>query len=422
MVKLASTLSRLHPVKVLVIGDLMLDLYTIGKVRRISPEAPVGIVHVLKEEQKPGGAGNVMLNLASLGAQVVAIGRVGPDNAGESLLKVLKCESINTSYIFAQEGYRTPVKNRIIADNQQIVRVDHEEITALPELLEQKIIEALPASMKGIHVIAISDYGKGFLTPTLLSAIISCARKEGIRVIVDPKGHDFTKYHGAHLIKPNLSEAYGAAGLPHGASIDFAANKILQVTASEAVMITRSEEGISLFKKCGERTDFPVHAREIKDVTGAGDTVLAMLVYAVANNLSSVESVQLCNVAAGIAIEQLGCARVTLVDLAQRLLEMNSNNKVFDEDHLYALQKVLEVRPFQILTLSEEQASTSDLYRKIRDTASNGQGALLVYIANPTPTPSFIEMLAAFKEVDFILLHEKSLKDLCKSVSPTVYA
>lgn len=417
MVKLASILSRLNPTKVMVIGDLLVDTYTIGKARRISPEAPVAVVTVQHEESRPGGSGNVVLNLLSLGSQVVVIGRIGKDWAGDYLCEAFRQEGVDTTSIFVQENYRTPVKNRIIAENQQIVRVDHEQTNPLPENLEQAIIESIPLLMKDIKVVAISDYGKGFLTSTLLNAIISHAREKGILVISDPKGHDFAKYSGSTLIKPNLSEAYAAANLPPQTSIDLVAKKILQLAQSDFLMITRSEAGISLFNAAGERSDFPVEPRQVKDVTGAGDTVLAMLTYALANQLTYTEAVQLCNVAAGIAIERLGCARVNLSDLAHRLLEMDINNKVFDEEHLFAIQEVLKTRPFNLLGLTKIDHLTPQLYQVIKRLAKPNEN-LLIYILDPEINDIFIEILSSLKEVDFILLDQKSVGELCRKASP----
>lgn len=417
MVKLASTLSRLKPVKVMVIGDMMLDSYTIGKVRRISPEAPVAVVHVQKEEQLPGGSGNVILNLVSLGAEVVAIGRIGRDWGGECLREVFEKEGIATHSLMIQEGYKTPVKNRVIADNQQVVRVDHEHITPLPEQLEQTMIDSLPELMQGVKVVAISDYGKGFLTPTLLSAVISYAKKQDIVVIADPKGHDFTKYRGATIIKPNLSEAYTAANLPTHTPLEAVAQRILQITDAEMLMITRSEAGISLFSAFDERFDFPVQIKQVTDVTGAGDTVLAMLTCALANDLSYSEAVQLCNVAASIAIERVGCARVSLSDLAHRLLEHDGRNKFFDEEHLFVLQEVLKKEPFTLLAISHVDHLTQSLFKSIKILAQN-QGNLLIYLVDNEVDESFIEMLASLHGVDFILIHEESLRLLCENSYP----
>lgn len=323
MVKLDQALKRLSSANVLVIGDLLLDVYTIGKARRISPEAPVAIIHVEKEEHRAGGAGNVVLSLLSLGAKVVAIGRVGNDLAGDRLVDSLRKEGVKTDAIIRQEGYITPVKNRVIAQSQQIVRVDYEQAIPLPEDNEKEIIDRLPSLMTNIQIVAISDYGKNFLSRTLLAAVIACAKAKGIPIIADPKGADFTKYSGVTLIKPNLSEAFAAARLTEHAPLEHVAKNIFESTESQYLMVTRSEAGISLFHSNGVREDFPVRAREVKDVTGAGDTVLAMLTYAVANGLNYGEAVQLCNVAAGLAIQHVGCARVTLAEIAHSIAQDN---------------------------------------------------------------------------------------------------
>ncbi len=417
MVKLASAFSRLESVKVMVIGDLLLDTYTIGKAKRISPEAPVAIVHVQQEEHCLGGSGNVVLNLVSLGTDTIVIGRVGKDWAGQYLCQALKEEGVNTQLVVTQENYKTPVKNRIIAENQQIVRIDHEHITPLPERLEHMIIESLPVLMHDVKIIAISDYGKGFLTSTLLSAIIGQAKELGIPVIADPKGHDFSKYQGATVIKPNLSEAYAAVNLAPLIPLETVAKKILALTQAEVLMVTRSEEGISIFDTKGERQDFPVHVKQIRDVTGAGDTVLAMLACALANRLSYAEAAQLCNIAAGIAIERIGCARITLSDLAHRLLERDISNKVFDEEHLFALQEVLKQRHFIVLALSNLEEFNQHLFQTIKQLAQY-EANLLIYIIDREPNEIFIEILASLKEVNFILLHPESLQRICEKVSP----
>ena len=419
MVKLASAFSRLNSVKVLVVGDLLMDTYTVGKARRISPEAPVAIVHVQQEDHRPGGSGNVILNLVSLGAEVVALGRIGADWMGDTLYQALKQEKVDVRFIFKQEHYRTPVKNRIISDSQQLVRIDYETIVPLSEDLEQQMIDALPTLLQDIKVLAISDYGKGFLTPTLLTALISQARQRGILIITDPKGHDFVKYRGTSVIKPNLSEAYVAANLPHHAPLEKVAHHLLQLTEADVVMITRSEAGISLFHQTGERQDFPVHIREVKDVTGAGDTVLAMLTYALGNELLYAEAAQLCNVAAGIAIEHVGCMRVTLSDLAHCLLESNILYKVFDPEHLFALQQVLMKHSFTIVAVSQEEGLTASLFKAIKEVRQKEVGKLLLFVAEAEPNETFVEILASLKEVDFILVQSKSFKILCERLSPS---
>lgn len=417
MVKLSGPFSRLGRRKILVVGDLMLDSYTIGKARRISPEAPVAVVQVQQEEMRPGGAGNAMLNIISLGCDVVAVGRIGKDTAGCILKDALIQEGIDVRGIFTQEGFLTPVKNRIIAEGQQIVRIDHEKILPLPEMLEQQVIEMLPALFEGVQIAAISDYGKGFLSRTLLASLIDCAKQKGISVIADPKGIDFTKYAGTTILKPNLGEAYAAANLPTDAPLELAAAKVLDISQADTLMITRSESGISLFHQNGNREDFPVHAREVKDVTGAGDTVLAMLATSLANELDLDQAVKLSNIAAGIAIEHFGCARVTLSDLARRLLEYDVVNKVFDEEHIFALRQALKDKPFTMLGISGAEALTAKLYGAIQVLSQKGK-RLLVFVKDVNPDKDFINLLASICDIDFIIVNAASLKSLCQEMEP----
>lgn len=396
----------------------MLDSYTFGKARRISPEAPVAVVHVQAEERHPGGSGNVILNLLSLGAHVIAVGRVGADWAGELLFNALKKEGVDVRMVVTQKGYCTPLKSRIIADNQQIVRVDHEELAPLSQALEQHMIDRLDDLMNGIQVVAISDYGKGGVTPTLIAAIIQRAKRLGIPVVTDPKGHDFRKYSGTTVIKPNLSEAYAAAKLPVTASLQDVAAILLLESQAELLMVTRSEAGISLFHRDGTRFDFPVHVREVKDVTGAGDTVLAMLAHAMANHMSYDEAAHLCNVAAGIAIEHIGCARVSLSDLALRLFQDNINNKIFDQDHVFVLEEILKKTSYSVLVLAHFDALTSMLFQSIKKIVVEEGKHLLVYLNESESSQTCREILSSLQEVSYIVTHFASLNALCESVPP----
>ncbi len=419
MSKLTRLLSRFQPVKVLVIGDFMLDTYTMGKVSRISPEAPVPVLHVQKEESLPGGAGNVVLNLLSLGATVTAVGRIGADSSGHRLSKFLIESGCQTSGIAIQERYHTPIKNRLIADSQQVLRVDFENASPIPSDLESQILEEFPANIAGAQIVAISDYGKGLLSPRLLSGVIEIARQNGIIVIVDPKGNDFSKYAGAHIIKPNLAEAYAAAKLSLDMPLDLVAEKVLARGEFEQLIITRSEAGISLFNLKEGRCDFPVRSREVKDVTGAGDTVLATLSAALANGLDLKSALQLSNVAAGIAIERIGCVRVTLADLASRLLIADVENKVFDEEHLFALQQVLQGKRYCVLGIEGAHGISSALYRAIRAiTDSDPERQCIIYIRDQEHDAEFIALLASLSEVDFIVLQSESLRHLCDVIHP----
>ena len=419
MVRLTGTISRLETRKILVVGDLMLDTYTIGKARRISPEAPVAVIEVQREENRPGGAGNVVLNLRSLGAEVSLLGRLGNDSTADILRQALIGENVDVIGLFIQNDFATPMKNRVIADNQQIVRVDYEKVTPLSELLEQEIVESLPSLMDGIDAIAISDYGKGFLTKTLLSAIYELAKSKNIPVITDPKGIDFTKYQGTTVIKPNLSEAYAAAGLLHDANLDLAAERILKLANAQTLMITRSEAGISIFHRDEGRHDFPVRSKEIKDVTGAGDTVLAMLTFAIANELSISEAAQLSNIAAGIAIEHFGCARISLSDVARRLLEYDASNKVFEKEHLFALQEALKQKDYILLSLSGSKGMTSSVFTAIHHLARDEKRDLVIFLRDAHSESDFVCLLASIQDVKFIIIHSDNLANLCQKVPPS---
>ncbi len=313
---------NLNPKKILVAGDFMLDVYTIGDVQRISPEAPVPVLRVSDESRRAGGAGNAILNLVSLGMEVVALGRVGVDEGGDHFVQALADEGVDVSSVMRDPSFQTPIKNRMIAAGQQLVRIDYETPSTLSSTLENEISAALPTLLKGVDMVAISDYAKGFLSPPLLCTLIEQARSYQIPVVVDPKGRDFTRYRGSTLIKPNLSEALTAAGLGFEATLDEVAHHILQEVGIETLMVTRSQEGISLFN--GEtRQDFPAQVHDLKDVTGAGDTVLAVVTAALANHMTLAEAAELANIAAGIAIERIGCARVSKSDLYTRSSVLN---------------------------------------------------------------------------------------------------
>lgn len=415
MVKLAGTFGQFRPFRALVLGDFMLDTYTTGRVKRISPEAPVPVMEVIRQESRPGGAGNVVLNLATLGAEVFALGRIGSDAEGQTLKERLLCA--DTGALLVEPNYKTPVKNRLMADSQQLLRVDLETITPLDPALEEEAIGQIEKLIPQVQVVAISDYGKGFLTKRLIAATIEFGRKHKVPVIVDPKGSDFSKYRGATVLKPNLSEAYAAAKMPPNALLDQVAAQLLETAAVDYLLITRSEAGISLFDAAGSRTDFPVRSKEVKDVTGAGDTVLAMICLGMANRLDLAVSAQIANIAAGISIERLGCIQVDLSEVARRLLEVDSDSKIFDENHIYALQQVLKGRRYILLVLDKGQEMTNALFRALRVFSKRDQ-ELLVYVRDSHPKDEFVHLLSSLQEVDYIILQTESLKNLCEAIHP----
>jgi len=410
--------NHFHSAKVLILGDFMLDVYTIGKVHRISPEAPVSVLHVEEENQRPGGAGNAILNLVSLGMEVVAVGRVGNDSSGQTLLQALANENIDTRGIVVDPHFSTPVKNRLIAENQQMVRVDYEKITPLSKEMEEKIIERLPLLLEDVNVIAISDYAKGFVTPRLLEHLFIEASARKIPTIVDPKGSNFSKYRGATLIKPNQSEAYAAAGLPLGTPLEQVAAQIFNHTEVEFLVITRSKDGISLFDRSLNHINFPVNIKEVKDVTGAGDTVLSMLTASMACGLDLHMAIQLANISAGIAIERFGCARVSLKDVAKRLLEINPSHKIFSESDLFVLQSLLMDQEFILLSIEAKRGFTAHLFKSIQELVKKFQKPLLLYIRDKDADPELIQLLSSLVEVDYLLLRHEEGHVLSEHLHP----
>jgi D-beta-D-heptose 7-phosphate kinase/D-beta-D-heptose 1-phosphate adenosyltransferase len=268
--------------------------------------------------------------------------------------------------------------------------------------------------MEGIQIIALSDYGKGFLTPTLIQAVIQEAQKRNIPVITDPKGQDFIKYAGTTLIKPNLSEAYAAANLSLSKPLEQVADSILEMTQAKLLMITRSDEGISLFEAGGKRHDFPVQAKKVIDVTGAGDTVLAMLTMALANGLSYEEACQLCNTAASLAIEQVGCARITLSDLAHHLLLKTQGQRGFLHEDLL---EVVKKQSFNLLILPSIDQLSIPLFEGIKKMSGQSE-VLLIYINDVNCSEIMLEMLASLKEVECILTHPEQMKLICQQAKP----
>ncbi|HSX38199.1 MAG TPA: bifunctional ADP-heptose synthase [Chlamydiales bacterium] len=405
-----------HSFKALVIGDFLLDTYTMGRVRRVSPEAPVQVLEVLDQESKAGGAGNAALNLIALGGSVSVMGRIGSDPEGELLKKTLLQSGADVRFLLVEKGYRTPVKNRLIADSQQLMRIDMETVVKATDEVEEMATAMLEEIIPFMQVIAISDYGKGFLTKKLIAASISIAKRANVSCIVDPKGTDFTKYRGADILKPNLSEAYKAAALPESASLDTVASQILKSVNIKQLLITRSEAGMSLFDRKGQRLDFPVRAREVKDVTGAGDTVLAMIGLGIANGIDISVCAQLANIAAGIAIEKLGCATICLSDVAERLLEIDCKNKIFHEHQMYVLQQVLKNKYYGLLVLDRAETMSGDLFQTICRLAK--EYYLVLYIRGSDPEDEFVQILSTLHDIKAIILQKENLRQLCNIIHP----
>ena len=404
MVKIDRLFGQIVPKRILVAGDFILDRYTFGKSKRISPEAPVPVVLVESEEDRLGGAGNVVLNLAALGMQAVPFGCIGPDEEGKALLAQFEQNLISTEALLLDPSYNTPLKKRIIAANQQVVRVDYEQQNVLSTDCESKALQMVPDLVASVDLIAISDYAKGFLTDKVLVSLIQQARACGIPVICDPKGSHFEKYAGATVLKPNYSEAVTASRLGPKASIEEVAREVLKTVAVDILMITRSESGISLYFPDGGSEDLPVQIKkEVRDVTGAGDTVLAMLACAMANGLTASQGAQLANIAATFAVERVGCATVTLSEVARRYIDQHAETKIFTEDTICALRQVLRGQNFIMLHLVQKKTISSELLKKIRNLGKE-QEELVVFLEGVDEEHELIEVLASLKDVDYILL------------------
>jgi D-beta-D-heptose 7-phosphate kinase/D-beta-D-heptose 1-phosphate adenosyltransferase len=300
-------------VRLLVIGDLMLDEYLWGKAERISPEAPVQVVEVTREDLRLGGAGNVINNLVALGCQVVACSVIGGDDNGTLLHHAFTGKGVDVSGVFQDPLRATTKKTRVVVANQQIVRIDRESKEGISAEFEERILGFINERESHFKAILVSDYGKGVLTPKILDGIISVGRRMKVPVVVDPKGRDYGKYNGASILTPNRKEAEIAAGITilDEDSLMAAARKLLGDIDLDALLITRSEQGISLFLRGGETVHIPTLAREVYDVTGAGDTVLAVLGLALACGRDYADAAQLANMAAGIAVGKVGTSTVS---------------------------------------------------------------------------------------------------------------
>lgn len=402
MVEWIKELKKIQSARVLVAGDLIVDSYTIGSVQRVSPEAPVPVLHVKEEKVQAGGAGNVALSLLALGMNVSFLSRVGNDALGEKMKEFFASRNVNISGLVTQKDYQTPLKNRMIASHQQILRVDFENVQVLPKTLEYAIIDHIHSVLEGIDVLAISDYAKGFLSPQILQALIEEAKLKEIPIIVDPKGSNFGIYNGADIIKPNLLEAYQASKLANDASLEKVSEALFKKYDFSTLFLTRSEEGISIFHRQSEqRFDSPAHVREVKDVTGAGDTVLASLCFALANGFELPIAAKLCNIAAGMAVEHTGCFHVSLSDLFKRMIDQRVMSKFFIGEQIPLLQKILKKQACRLLRINNCKSLHPKDFNRIRQYASKKDAQLLLSI--DSVDESFIEILSSLEDVRFII-------------------
>ena len=316
---------RLRGRRVLVVGDLILDRYVQGEVPRISPEAPVPVLQVNREELRAGGAANVAANLAGLGADARLVGVIGRDDAGQALREAIAGSGVGVSGIRVDPRRPTVEKTRLLARHQQMLRFDREQAEPLGQAIEDKVLKTLARFEGRVDAVVLSDYGKGVLT----QAVIAKACALGAEVLVDPKGSDYSRYRGSHLVTPNAAEAREASGIDTKdlEGCRRAARVLMERGGFRAVVITRGAEGIYFVQGDGDEGDAPTVARGVFDVTGAGDTVIATMALARAAEIPLQWAVTLANAAAGLVVERLGACTVSREQLAAALRGSSSTEK-----------------------------------------------------------------------------------------------
>ena len=426
-----------HP-KLLVVGDLMIDHYLWGRTDRISPEAPVPVIDVREESEVLGGAGNVINNLVALGAGVEVASVIGADENGERLTRMLKELGVGREALIVEEGRSTTRKSRVIASHQQVIRFDSETRTAIAPRSEERLLQRVRALLeRGIDTILISDYGKGVLTDTLTQKLIALAGERGVRVMVDPKGTDYSKYRGATAITPNKKEASEATGITitDESTLREAGFRLKEELGLERAIITLSEEGMAIF---GESMRvIPTVAREVYDVTGAGDTVIATLGFVRACGGEIDEAARIANAAAAVVVGKLGSATASwdeIIAYEAALHESTTEQRIRDRENLANTVERLRKEGktivftngcFDLLHLGhvkylEKAKSFGDIL--IVGVNSDASVRRLKGESRPVnPEYDRAYLLAALEAVDFVTIFEEDTPcDLIKSIRPDV--
>jgi rfaE bifunctional protein kinase chain/domain len=294
--------------RIAVLGDLMLDRYYWGGVKRVSPEAPVPVVEVESEQIRFGGAANVANNIQSLGGTALLIGLIGDDHPGATFLDMMTARGLDTSCVLRDPSRPTTIKTRVIAQGQHVVRIDNESKVPCSPELAATIVESIRVRIDSIDALIIEDYNKGVVTREVIHAVTALARERGKTVTVDPKFDNFLEYRGVTVFKPNRRETEEVLGgrLRTAADVDAAGRRLLELLGAENVLLTRSEEGMSLYRANGEKVHFPSMAQNVQDVSGAGDTVIATLTMALAAGADIREACHLANCAGGVVVGYVG--------------------------------------------------------------------------------------------------------------------
>jgi D-beta-D-heptose 7-phosphate kinase/D-beta-D-heptose 1-phosphate adenosyltransferase len=315
------TIANFKGVRVMVIGDLILDEFLWGDVSRISPEAPVPVVWVKKESFMPGGASNVANNLSSLGAKVFLVGAIGDDERGAILKTELEQKGIDTSGIFVDESRPTTLKTRVVAQHQQVVRIDKEKVGPLSQDIVSEMMNFVHDNIKSMDALVIEDYGKGVISPRLLAKVVPFAKRCNKIISVDPKEEHFKYYKGITVITPNNHEAAKAVGfeIKDDVTLRRAGQALLNRMHCKIALVTLGENGMAVFQKNKPMKHIPTVAQEVFDVSGAGDTVIASYTLSLAAGADPIRAAHIANYAAGIVVGKVGIAVVTPEELIDRI-------------------------------------------------------------------------------------------------------
>ncbi len=423
--------------KILVLGDLMIDHYLWGSCERISPEAPVQVVDIAKETTVLGGAGNVINNLKALGADVSVAGVIGDDDNGEELREMLRAIDVDTQNLMIQKGRKTSKKSRVIAVSQQILRYDKESKNAIEKESVAKILDSVKKSINEYDALILSDYGKGVLTEELCQGVIALSNANGVKVLVDPKGSDFSKYRGAYLLTPNKKEAQLATGrdIDDEVSLKEALLQLKSECDLTVSLITLSEDGIAIYDEKLKR--FATVAKEVFDVTGAGDTVIASIAYALSACKNIDETAKFANLAAGVVVGKIGSATVTIDEIEEYEASLHKSSsdahiKTFEEiDAIVKRYKSQGKRVvftngcFDILHVGHvKYLQIAKSFGDILIVGLNSD-ASVSRLKGPTRPVNIAEdrayLLAALEAVDFVVPFEEDTPyELIKMIAPDV--
>ena len=423
--------------KILVIGDLIIDHYLWGSCDRISPEAPVQVINVGDESMSLGGAGNVINNLNALGAQVDVISVIGNCETSGKLKALLANIKVNTKYLITQNKRVTSKKTRIISSQQQVVRYDHESTDEISDESQKSILASFEKLVSNYDAVLLSDYGKGVLTIELTQSLIAIANDKNIKVLVDPKGLDYSKYRGSYLLTPNKKEASEATkiNITDDASLTKAITQLKTEYDLDVSLITLSEQGVAIYDN--KLRVHPTVSREVFDVTGAGDTVLASLGFALACGYKIDAAVEFANLAAGVVVGKIGSAIATLneiIEYESSLKKSTSDEHIKTFDEIASLSKELRARGkkiiftngcFDILHIGHVRyLETAKSYGDILILGLNSDRSVTSIKGKGRPINIQLDrayILAALEAVDYVVVFDEDTPyDLIKAVKPDV--